>query len=693
MQTKKQNIADLAARLSRLSEPQDNYDDDDAPLSDLERRALRDAPPDIRRRIMPRISDMPDAIKPATANIAPQSPVQMRTAPPVSTPATPKPAAAPVMPSDLAGQNRDRLVKLLMDVNDRLKRSETERDLLWRELETTRRLVDDLGDKSSRFDKQNQLLQTNLTRRDKLAEELIRRNQEIQNQQKILAGQVEDAVTRTQTLEERVGLSETTSTSLLVKINDLLGDSVKLSRRLDQMTQDKARLLRKIEGVEDTLMQTQDTLRARALVLLTDQTMAARTPLPRTDAVESQIAPEENWTSTLTDWLNHVTARPLPVIAAFVALGLLLGWGMSGMKLPHIPETKQVAAPSAPVMTQAQLQDAMRTEEDKAATAVTTVIAPLITPDVSLPPAIKAMERNAFTGAAEAQHDLAALYTAGNADVAQNYVRAIDWFTLAARRGVANARYNLGVLYQQGLGTPRDAVKAVEYYRSAAYLGHPEALYNLGVAAQTGQGMARSPQRAQAYFIRAANLGLVAAAVSLGQSTQDRDEAIFWYKLAADAGNANAQTALDTLASRRGLKSSDIMTTYTTMAERYPEAVKAIGTPAPVAVTTPAVVASDNPPPPPARTTESSEKPDVSSSSQPVAIVAQIQEQLARQNLYIGQADGQMSSALRQAIKTYQQQNRLKVDGEPSEDLLVNMLAREFSLDTELVNPTAKTQQ
>lgn len=655
--SKKTNIADLAARLSRLSEPQDDGDDH-APLSDLERRALRDAPPDIRRRIMPRISDMPESVKP----LPPQSPVQMRTAPPVTT--------APMATSDLAGQNRDRLVKLLMDVNDRLKRSETERDMLWRELETTRRLVDDLNDKSTRFDKQNQLIQTNLTRRDKLAEELIRRNQEVQNQQKILAGQVEDAVSRTQTLEERVGLSETTSTSLLVKINDLLGDSVKLSRRLDQMTQDKTRLLRKIEGVEDTLLQTQDTLRARALVLLTDQSMAARTPLPQSDAVASAVAPEREWATTVSEWLNRITARPWPVIGVFVALGLLLGWAMTGMKLPSMGwlQAEQAAVPAAPVLTNAQLQQAMQAEEGQAATAVAAVIAPLITPDPTLPSSVKAMERQAFAGDAEAQHDLAALYTAGSDAVTQDYARAVDWFTLAARRGVANARYNLGVLYQQGLGTPADAAKAVEYYRAAAYLGHPEALYNLGVAAQMGQGMAASRQRAVAYFTRAANLGLVTAALSLGQNAEAQEAAIFWYKLAADAGNTDAQGALAALATRANLKSSDIMTIYTAQAAQYPEAVKALGA---------QPAASTEPPPPPAQDV----KPSVS--GQNVAVIAQIQEQLVRQNLYIGQPDGQMSTALQDAIRTYQQQNKLPVNGEPSEDLLVHMLAREFSLDVD----------
>ncbi|MES2729501.1 MAG: peptidoglycan-binding protein [Pseudomonadota bacterium] len=701
----KQTIADLAARLSRLSEPDhdndaDSFDmdeDEEAPLSDLERRALRDASPDVRRRILPRISDMPENIKPSANISAPPTRVQAAPAsnqgknPPIQLRSTPPVTSAPVNPADLDPQHRERLVKLLMDVNDRLRRSETERDLLWRELETTRRLVDDINDKSTRFDKQSQLLQTNLIRRDKLAEELIRRNQDIQNQQKILAGQVEDAVGRTQALESRIDLTDTTSTSLLVKINDLLGDSVKLSRRLDQVTYDKTRLLRKIEGVEDTLLQTQDTLRARALVLLTDQTTASRTRLPQSDAMAAQADPDtqEPWINRLANVAHQMTQRPVLLIAAFVALGLLVGWMLSGVQWPQSGTLSSLIpsrnAPSAPVpaMTQAQLWQVMRAEEAAEAGKVSTLVAPLITPDPTLPAEVKGMERQAFTGAAEAQHDLAALYTAGHSGVSQDFGRAIDWFTLAARRGVANARYNLGVLYQNGSGGTPDATKAVQYYRSAAFLGHPEALYNLGILALAGEGMTASSQRAALYFNRAASLGLVEAAYSLGGmmeksgSQAGQDTAIFWYKLAADAGSPDAVAALDALANRLSLKSSDIMTRYNQIAPQYPEAAAALG-PQAVRNATPAAAPVVAQKPPPIRV--ASPEAPVTVTDQSVAIVAQIQEQLARQNLYIGEADGQVSVPLAEAITTYQRQNNLDIDGRPSEDLLVHMLAREFSL-------------
>ena len=38
--------------------------------------------------------------------------------------------------------------------------------------------------------------------------------------------------------------------------------------------------------------------------------------------------------------------------------------------------------------------------------------------------------------------------------------QAVKWFRLAAEQGVANAQYNLGVMYERGDGVPEDKVLA-----------------------------------------------------------------------------------------------------------------------------------------------------------------------------------------------------------------------------------------
>ena len=46
----------------------------------------------------------------------------------------------------------------------------------------------------------------------------------------------------------------------------------------------------------------------------------------------------------------------------------------------------------------------------------------------TLPDVVKNIETQAFAGNAEAQHDLAAIYTAGHGGVNQNFERAAFWF-------------------------------------------------------------------------------------------------------------------------------------------------------------------------------------------------------------------------------------------------------------------------
>lgn len=176
-------------------------------------------------------------------------------------------------------------------------------------------------------------------------------------------------------------------------------------------------------------------------------------------------------------------------------------------------------------------------------------------PDKALPPEAREIEKQAFAGVAEAQHDLAAIYTAGQGGVKRNYGRAAFWFRKAADQGVANARYNLGVLYHQGMGVKKDIKEAIRWYQSAADLGHPEAQYNLGIAYIEGIGVSYDAARAADNFEKAANKGITEAAYNLGLIHENGllggsrpAQALEWYKKAADGGSAEAKEALAELA-------------------------------------------------------------------------------------------------------------------------------------------------
>ncbi len=283
-------------------------------------------------------------------------------------------------------------------------------------------------------------------------------------------------------------------------------------------------------------------------------------------------------------------------------------------------------------------------------------------PDASLTAEAKAIEDQAYAGVPEAQHDLAAIYTAGQGGVKQDYKRAGFWFREAADHGIANARYNLGVLYHQGLGVKPDIKQAIQWYKSAAELGHPEAQYNLGIAYIEGIGVSYDPKRAADNFEKAANQGIVEAAYNLGLIYENGllgpaqpDQALKWYKTAADQGSPEAKEALEQLAKTLDIKVEDV--------NRVADGVKQSDTPVVVPKASPI---NYNPP---------SIAPAHSGSRQ--ALTAQIQEQLMRDGLYPGPADGIDSAQTEDAIRSYQSENSLPVDGNVSEELLVHMLGNE----------------
>jgi len=324
--------------------------------------------------------------------------------------------------------------------------------------------------------------------------------------------------------------------------------------------------------------------------------------------------------------------------------------------------------------------------------------------DESLPAVIKEIEQKAFEGIPEAQHDLAAIYTAGHGGVTIDYIKAAQWFREASINGVANARYNLGVLYHQGIGVEKNLDTAIGWYRAAADMKHPEAQYNLGIAYIEGIGTDYNAGKAAMYFEQAANAGIPEAAYNLGLILENGllgapapREALYWYKKAADTGSPEAQTALDHLAKSINVSASELdkiikskepvvakpketqkkapapekssktsESTTSTQAAKQPE---------PTAV--PKAAANHNVP-----KASSSDFTDIATTTiDDSALIAQIQEQLMRLGLYPGPADGIRGPQTEDAIRAYQKASRLEKDGRPSQALLVHLLTTDLSED------------
>lgn len=113
----------------------------------------------------------------------------------------------------------------------------------------------------------------------------------------------------------------------------------------------------------------------------------------------------------------------------------------------------------------------------------------------------------AESGHVEAQFNLGAIYEAG-LGVSKDPEEAAGWYAQAAGKGHAKAQYNLGVMYAEGRGVPRDDARAATWMRKAAEQDHGKAQYNLGILYQTGRGLPKDPVQARTWLDRAAANGV-----------------------------------------------------------------------------------------------------------------------------------------------------------------------------------------
>ena len=70
-----------------------------------------------------------------------------------------------------------------------------------------------------------------------------------------------------------------------------------------------------------------------------------------------------------------------------------------------------------------------------------------------------------------------------------NYAMALKFWQPHAEQGHAEAQNNLGVIYANGQGVPRDDAEAVKWWRKAGEQGNAVAQFNLGVSYKTGWGV------------------------------------------------------------------------------------------------------------------------------------------------------------------------------------------------------------
>jgi TPR repeat protein len=118
-------------------------------------------------------------------------------------------------------------------------------------------------------------------------------------------------------------------------------------------------------------------------------------------------------------------------------------------------------------------------------------------------------------GDANAQNNLGMMYDNG-LGTSQDYKQALYWFTKAAEQGLLSAQYNLGVMYDNGQGTPKNYKQAIYWYTKAAEQGEAKAQYKLGFMYYNGEGTPKNNVLAYVWWNIAAAQGHESAASNRG---------------------------------------------------------------------------------------------------------------------------------------------------------------------------------
>jgi len=94
------------------------------------------------------------------------------------------------------------------------------------------------------------------------------------------------------------------------------------------------------------------------------------------------------------------------------------------------------------------------------------------------------------------------------------YSRALTLWRPLATQGNPVAQNNLGIMYLDGKGVPRDFARAMQWFSASASQGNSAGMYNMGLMYELGQGIKPDPFRAYMWYALAADQGNMPNAVA-----------------------------------------------------------------------------------------------------------------------------------------------------------------------------------
>ena len=106
---------------------------------------------------------------------------------------------------------------------------------------------------------------------------------------------------------------------------------------------------------------------------------------------------------------------------------------------------------------------------------------------------------------------LSVVRLSGRRSTAPHLVQSLNFFRLAAEQGHADAQFQLGQMYAQGLGTTQQFDQAADWYLRAAKQGHAKAPFHLGFLYAHGQGVEQDDEKAYQWYYISAQCGYALA--------------------------------------------------------------------------------------------------------------------------------------------------------------------------------------
>ena len=131
----------------------------------------------------------------------------------------------------------------------------------------------------------------------------------------------------------------------------------------------------------------------------------------------------------------------------------------------------------------------------------------------------------------------------------------------SAKLGLVEAQFNLGIMFEDGLGTERNFKKAASWYQRAATSGDERALNNLGNMYWHGKGVSKDKLKAEALFALAVQGNSSLAQLNLGLIHTERGDnespslhAISLFLTSYSKGSSEVKSLINSVLTRTPIK-------------------------------------------------------------------------------------------------------------------------------------------